>query len=93
MQANGNNLKKKLIMNYVERIKKLEELVNRIKKGRTGTQMQLAKEMHTSKTSLNRWFSELSDMGAEIKFDRILNTYYINNEFSLHVQVTVNNKQ
>ncbi len=80
-------------MNYVEKIMKLEELTDRIKKGRTGTQIQLAKEMHTSKTSLNRWFSELKDMGAEIEFDRIMNTYYINNEFTIHVEVTVNDRK
>lgn len=80
-------------MNYVEKIMKLEELTDRIKKGRTGTQIQLAKEMHTSKTSLNRWFSELKDMGAEIEFDRIMNTYYINNEFTIHVEVKVNNER
>ncbi|MBR1542567.1 MAG: hypothetical protein IJ628_08170 [Bacteroidaceae bacterium] len=80
-------------MNYVEKIMKLEELTDRIKKGRTGTQIQLAKEMHTSKTSLNRWFSELKDMGAEIEFDRIMNTYYINNEFTIHVEVTVNDRR
>ena len=80
-------------MNYVEKIMKLAELTDRIKKGRTGTQIQLAKEMHTSKTSLNRWFSELKDMGAEIEFDRIMNTYYINNEFTIHVEVTVNDRK
>ena len=80
-------------MNYVEKIMKLEELTDRIKKGRTGTQIQLAKEMHTSTTSLNRWFSELKDMGAEIEFDRIMNTYYINNEFTIHVEVTVNDRR
>lgn len=75
-------------MNYVEKIIKLKDIVERIKKGRTGSQVQLAKELRLSKTSLNRRFTELRELGAEIEFDNIMNTYYIGNDFSITVDIS-----
>ena len=75
-------------MNYVEKIIKLKDIVERIKKGRTGSQVQLAKELRLSKASLNRRFTELRELGAEIEFDNIMNTYYIGNDFSITVDIS-----
>lgn len=80
-------------MNYVDKMLKLQELVNRIRKGSTGTQSELAREMRTKLSTLNRQFDTLRDMEADIRFDRMRNTYYINNDFTLTVEVSVNKEK
>ena len=80
-------------MNYIERMLTLQDLVNRISKGTTGNKSQLARQLHMTETSLRRRLEELKDMGAEIVFDQKANTYYINNEFTIHVEVKVNNER
>ncbi|MBQ6746753.1 MAG: hypothetical protein IJR07_06875 [Bacteroidaceae bacterium] len=75
-------------MNYVDKMLKLQELVKRIKKGGTGTQATLSQELRTNLATLNRQFDMLRDMEADLRFDRIKNTYYFNNSFDLTVSVT-----
>jgi len=80
-------------MNYVDKMLKLQELVNRIRKGSTGTQSELAREMRTKLSTLNRQIETLRDMEADIRFDKIKKTYYINNDFTMNVEVTVNKEK
>lgn len=76
----------KTVLDYLERIKHLYSL---IKKERTGTSDEIAVRMHVSRRTVMSYFSELRSLGAVIKYDKLRNTYYFENSFTLYATFEV----
>lgn len=76
----------KTVVDYLERIKRLYVL---IKKERTGSLNDIARKMLLSRRTITNYISELKSLGADIRFDKLRNTYYFNNEFTLYATFEV----
>lgn len=76
----------KAVVDYLERIKRLYVL---IKQERTGSLNNIARKMLLSRRTITNYISELKSLGADIRFDKLRNTYYFNNEFTLYATFEV----
>lgn len=74
------------LFQYIDRINLLDKL---IRQRRTGTQSELAIRLGLSVSRLARIIEYLKDIGAPIAFDRSLNTYYYEKEYSIQIKVEV----
>lgn len=74
------------LFQYIDRINLLDKL---IRQRRTGTQSELAVRLGLSVSRLARIIEHLKDIGAPIVFDRSLNTYYYEREYSIQINVEV----
>lgn len=74
------------LFQYIDRINLLDKL---IRQRRTGTQSELAVRLGLSVSRLARIIEYLKDIGAPIVFDRSLNTYYYEREYSIQINVEV----
>jgi len=72
LELKNNNLKMSLIK-YVERLKRMDDL---IKRKATGTPDRFAEKLHISKSMLMINLNELKELGALIKYDLDERTYY-----------------
>lgn len=75
-------------MMYLKQMLKLEELHKEIRKGHTGSPSNFAKKMHMSLPTLERKIDGLRSLGADISYDRILQTYRYGNNFTLQVIIS-----
>lgn len=76
----------KQVIDYLERLKRL---YNIIRLEHTGTMEDIAAKIHSSRTTVYYYLCELKSLGADIRFDRIRNTYYFNNDFVLYATFSV----
>lgn len=76
----------KQVIDYLERLKRL---YNIIRLEHTGTMEDMAAKIHTSRRTVYNYLIELKSLGADIRFDRIRNTYYFNNDFVLYATFSV----
>ena len=74
------------LFQYIDRFNLLDKLICQ---RRTGTQRQLALRLKISGSRLARIIEYLKDIDAPIAFDRSLNTYYYEKEYSIQIKVEV----
>lgn len=79
-------MESKKVIDYLERIKRL---YNMIRLEHTGNMTDIAAKMHTSRRTIYNYLVELKALGADIRFDRIRNTYYFDNDFVLYATFSV----
>lgn len=58
-----------------------------IKKRKSGTYQDLADKLKMSKSNVFRIIETLRGFGAEIEFDRTLNSYYYKNLFDIEFKI------
>ena len=58
-----------------------------IQMGRTGGQHEFAEKMHMHPTTLARRLDQLAQLGADIAYDKLLNSYYYKNHFDLRFEI------
>lgn len=75
-------------MDFISNMKRLYKLHKRIEKGRTGGRAQLAREMKMNPVTLSKKFYELEELGAMVKFDKIMNSYYYTNNFKWDLTIS-----
>jgi predicted transcriptional regulator len=75
-------------MSYIDNILKLQEIHKLIEKQATGKADDFAIKVGVKHTTMFRKLDELRSMGAIIKFDDKLNTYYYENNFHISVQIS-----
>ena len=71
---------------YIDRINLINKLISN---ANTGSQEEFAKRLNISVSRLARIIEYMKDQGAPIKFDRITNTYYYEEKYSINIEVKV----
>lgn len=74
------------VFKYIDRINLLDKL---IRQRRTGTPTELADRLSLSVSRVARIIEYLRDMGAPIAYDRILETYYYEVDYSIQIKVDI----
>ena len=70
-----------------ERIQQMLYIHESIKKRKSGTYQDLADKLKMSKSNVFRIIETLRGFGAEIEFDRTLNSYYYKNLFDIEFKI------
>lgn len=65
-------------MNYTHKAKAMERLLDLIKKEKTGPAEDLSQRMFVSVPTLNRYLSELRELGYIVEYSRTRQTYFLN---------------
>lgn len=71
---------------YINRMQLLHKLITQES---TGAPIKLAGRFHLSKRQLYNILEELKDMGAEIGYSRIKETFYYKNDFHLEISLKI----
>lgn len=74
------------VFKYIDRINLLDTL---IRQRRTGTPTELADRLSLSVSRVARIIEYLRDMGAPIAYDRVLETYYYEVDYSIQIKVDI----
>ena len=69
-----------LLFESIDRMRRIHHL---IKREATGTADEFAGKFNLKRRQLYNILDEFKDFGAEIRFSRIRNTYYYNNDFEV----------
>jgi hypothetical protein len=77
-------------MGIFESMDRILVLHGLIEKEATGTPDEFAERLHLKRRQLQNILDEIRDHGAEIKYDRIKNTYYYANNFEVVIKMQVN---
>lgn len=67
-------------MNHIQKVEKLNYLLELISKGNCGDALCLARRMHVSVRTIKTYISILRDFGHSIHFDSITKTYFVINK-------------
>lgn len=79
-------------MKFVEQIERLQYLDELIRKKSTGSPQQLAKRIGLSRSQLYNLIGYLNDMGMEVRFSRVRNSFYYssqNKEFEIKFSIKI----
>ncbi|WP_455663693.1 helix-turn-helix domain-containing protein [Phocaeicola sp.] len=76
-------------MSLFEQINRMQFLHKCIVQESTGTPCELAKRFRISKRHLYNLLDELKDMGAEIRYSRIKETFYYKNSFHFEISYKI----
>jgi hypothetical protein len=76
-------------MNSIKNIERLQQIHALIETETTGTPRELAKRLHISERLVYHLIEQLKDYDASIRYDRSRKTYYYEDEFELHVKISV----
>ena len=74
-------------MCFEERIQQMMFIHEHIKKRKTGSYRDLGARLNMSKSNVFRIFEALRGFGAEIEYDRGLNSYYYKNSFDIELNI------
>ena len=74
-------------MCFEERIQQMMFIHEHIKKRKTGSYRDLADKLNMSKSNVCRIFETLRGFGADIDYDRSLNSYYYRNCFDIELSI------
>lgn len=74
-------------MCFEERIQQMMFIHEHIKKRKTGSYRDLASRLGMSKSNVCRIFETLRGFGADIDYDRSLNSYYYRNCFDIELSI------
>lgn len=73
----------------IDRIKRINFL---IKFEKTGTPDEFSRKLNISRSMLYNYIEEIKTMGAVIKYNRIINSFFYENEFDVKIEVIVKNE-
>jgi hypothetical protein len=76
-------------MNSIKNIERLQQIHALIETETTGTPRELASRLHISERLVYHLIEQLKDYNATIRYDRTRKTYYYEDEFELHVKISV----
>lgn len=76
-------------VNAVEYLNRLKYLYEIIKSGNTGNPHNLCRRLNIAPRTLSNYIDELKSYGADVRFDRRRNTYYLNNHFTMKIQFEI----
>jgi hypothetical protein len=76
-------------MNSIKNIERLQQVHALIETETTGTPRELARRLHISERLVYHLIEQLKDYNAAIVYDRSRKTYYYEDEFELHVNISV----
>lgn len=85
MSSKDKSLGRSLNLNTIQSLVDVHQM---ILKKRTGGLYHLADLLHMSSTTLQRRLDALRGLGAEITFDKNLNTYQYENNFEMSFKVS-----
>lgn len=74
-------------MCFEERIQQMLFIHESIKKRKSGTYRDMGEKLNMSKSNVYRIIETLRGFGAEIEFDRTLNSYYYTNDFDIDFKI------
>ena len=74
-----------LLFETIDRMRRIHHL---IKREATGPADEFAEKFNLKKRQLYNILDEFKDFGAEIRFSRIRNTYYYDNDFDVLVKIS-----
>ncbi len=78
------------LLKYIYRLKQMDDLIRR---KATGTPDEFAKRLGLGKTVLMEELRELKELGADVVYCRIRESYYYNNAFILKIGIDKNELQ
>src|SRR5258708_39986835 len=70
------------LLKYIERLKRMDDLIRR---KATGTPEEFAERLGVRKTILMEELRELKELGAEVCYNRIIQSYHYENDFVLKI--------
>jgi predicted DNA-binding transcriptional regulator YafY len=73
---------------YIERLQKLNYLIQLIEKEGTGTAEDLANRFGVSRRTIFRYIEELRLMGAEISYSHTRNSFIFEKNFDFHEKIS-----
>ena len=76
-------------MNSIKNLERLQQLHGLIEKEVTGTPAELAARMKISERLVFHLIDQLKDYNACIRYNRSRKTYYYDDDFELHVNISV----
>lgn len=76
-------------MNSIKNIERLQQIHALIETETTGTPRELAKRLHISERLVYHLIEQLKDYNASIRYDRSRKTYYYEDDFKMHVKISV----
>jgi len=76
-----------LLFETIDRMNRIHSL---IKREATGAASEFADRFNLKKRQLYYLLDEFKDYGADIRYSRIRNTYYYNNDFEIRVVISTN---
>ena len=76
-------------MKTIKSLERLQQLHTLIMKERTGSPKQLARKMNVSERLVYLLLEYLKDYNADIRYDRLRQTYYYDEDFKLDIQISV----
>jgi len=74
-----------LLFETIDRMNRIHSL---IKREATGAAEEFANRFNLKKRQLYYLLDEFKDYGADIRYSRIKNTYYYNNDFEIRVDIS-----
>lgn len=78
-------------MSIISNIDKLKLINSEIKKEQTGKPEDFAKKLSVSRSMLYNYIEEIKTLGAEIKYNRKLKTFFYKNDFDITIDIKYNN--
>jgi len=72
------------MLNTIERINRIHKLIQR---RATGKPDEFAEKLHLKKRQLYNILDEFKGYGAGIKYSRVSNTYYYENDFEIMIKI------
>jgi transcriptional antiterminator len=76
-------------MNSIKNLERLQQLHALIEKEVTGTPYELAVRLNISERLVYHLIEQLKDYNASIRYNRSRKTYYYDDDFELHVNISV----
>jgi hypothetical protein len=77
-------------MSLISNIDKLKLINSEIKNEQTGKPEDFAKRLRISRSMLYNYIEEIKFLGAKIKYNRTLRTFYYENDFDVKIGVNFN---
>lgn len=74
---------------YIDEIKKLQDICNLINHKNTGTPIQLARKLGISESTVKRMVGQLRDRGFNIQYNKIRRSYTCKDGFSIQCNVDI----
>ena len=76
-------------MRFIRQIERYKTLHKLITQTRTGTPDMLAKRLHISRSQLYILLDTLKDLGAPIKYNRTIQSFYYSVHFELDIDISI----
>ncbi|MBI5540702.1 MAG: HTH domain-containing protein [Bacteroidia bacterium] len=74
-------------MSIISNLDKLKLINSEIKKEQTGSPEDFAKKLCVSRSMLYNYIEEIKTLGAQIKYNRTIKTFYFENNFDITIDI------